>query len=49
MFSEEGERNCRSLERSKENAQEVPEGEPVLPKDQVQEEKLGEVLIARMR
>ena len=35
MFSREGEKICISLEGAKKNAQEVPDKEPVLPKDQV--------------
>ena len=46
MFSENV-REIAEAQEEQENAQEVLERELVLPKDQVQEEKLGEVLIAR--
>ena len=45
MFSENV-REIAEAQKEQENAQEVLERELVLPKDQVQEEKLGDVLIA---
>ena len=46
MFSENV-REIAESQKEQENSQEVLERELVLPKDQVQEEKLGEVFIAR--